>query len=164
MVASLTPDDEKLISKGITSVRQRVINLKDYLEGDIYNLMDNIYNSISTEEIFLNDDDINKIKEIEKSYLSSEWIDNNNPPYTYTNKLRFPWGGVQVFIDVVKGKVKSFLLSGDFFTDKDLNEFNNNFISQEFTLDAFTKIMNGLNTGDYIIGASNKDIIDLVWR
>jgi lipoate-protein ligase A len=164
MVASLTPDDSKLISKGISSVRQRVINLKDYLDVDIYGLMDHIYNDISTEEIYLTDAEIKEIKELEKTYLTKEWLNYQNPPYTFRNKKRYPWGGIEVLIDVRRGKIKAITFNGDFFTNKDLSELYPFFLNQEFSEESFNKILGGIQISDYIVDASSEDIIDLVWR
>jgi hypothetical protein len=164
MVSSLTPDDSKLISKGISSVRQRVINLKEYLDLDIYGLMDYIYNYISDEEVFLNQSDLEKIKEIEKTYLTNEWLNYQNPPYTFRNKKRYSWGGIEVMIDVKKGKIKNIIFNGDFFTNKELTVFYQYFLNQEFSIINFKKILEGIDIGDYLIGASSDDLMDLVWR
>ncbi|MGI6767867.1 MAG: lipoate--protein ligase [Bacilli bacterium] len=164
MVASLTPDDSKLISKGISSVRQRVINLKDYLDFDIYGLMDYIYNDISTEEIYLSDSEIREIKELEKMYLTKEWLNYQNPPYTFKNKKRYPWGGIEVMIEVKKGKIKAISFNGDFFTNQELTELYQFFFNQEFTKESFEKILAEIQLSDYIVDASPEEIIDLVWR
>ncbi|MDD3999794.1 MAG: lipoate--protein ligase [Bacilli bacterium] len=164
MVFSLTPDDDKLRSKGISSVRQRVINLKEYLDFDIYGLMNHIYNYISSEEETLSGEDYQKIKEIEKSYLTKEWLNNQNPPYTFRNKQRFTWGSLEVMIDVRKGKIKNINFNGDFFSNKNLSDLRKYFVNQEYSEESFENILKGLDLGDYLIGANNKDLIDLVWR
>ena len=164
MVASLTPDDSKLISKGISSVRQRVINLKDYLDLDIYGLMDHIYGHISTEEIFLTDSEIKEIKEIEKGYLTKEWLDFQNPPFTFRNKKRYPWGGIEARVDVKRGRVRNIIFTGDFFTHRDLEELYAKFLNREFSEESFRKILEETDVGAYIIDAEAEDIIDLLWR
>ena len=164
LVCSLTPDDEKLISKGITSVKQRVINLKDYLNLSIYELMDYIYNYMSTSEIELNDDDLLKIKEIEKKYLSDEWINKNNPPYTVRVKKRYPFGSIEAFINIAKNKIKDLKFAGDFFEKQDLASFYTLFFNQEFEEESFVAVLNKISVSEYIEGASNEDIIDLLWR
>ncbi|HEY8396077.1 MAG TPA: lipoate--protein ligase [Bacilli bacterium] len=164
MVASLTPDDSKLISKGISSVRQRVINLKDYLNTDIYGLMDHIYDFISTEEIFLTETDLEAIRKIEKTYLSKDWLDLHNPPYTFRNKKRYAWGGIEVMVDVRKGRIKNIVFSGDFFTNEDLGALYRFFLNEEFSEENFRRILSGVKISDYIVDAKTEDIIDLIWR
>lgn len=164
MVASLTPDDSKLISKGISSVRQRVINLKDYLNTDIYGLMDHIYDFISTEEIFLTETDLEAIRKIEKTYLSKDWLDLHNPPYTFRNKKRYAWGGIEVMVDVRKGRIKNIVFSGDFFTNEDLGALYRYFLNEEFSEENFRRILSGVKISDYIVDAKTEDIIDLIWR
>lgn len=164
MVASLTPDDSKLVSKGISSVRQRVINLKDYLDMDIYGLMDHVFGFISTEEIFLTNEDLEEILKIEKTYLTKEWLDFQNPPYSFRNKKRYAWGGIEARVDVRKGRVKNIVFTGDFFTTRELDSLYELFLNEEFSEENFRRILGNIAIGAYIVDAEAEDIIDLLWR
>src|SRR5574344_2553458 len=74
MVGSITPNDEKLISKGVQSVRQRITFLKDYISLSLDEFKTFAKNNICDEETVLTDDDLIKIKEIEQEYLNFEFI------------------------------------------------------------------------------------------
>jgi lipoate-protein ligase A len=164
MVACLTPDDAKLLSKGISSVRQRVINLKEYLNLDIYGLMDYLYGQISTSEIFLTNADLSAIREIEQKYLSPDWLVRNNPPYTFRNRKRFSWGSAEIFIEVRRNRVQSLSLNGDFFTVREPDLFCQAFIDQDFTKENFLEILKDIKIDDYLIGAKNSDLMELIWE
>lgn len=58
LVLSITPNNEKLITKGIESVRKRVTNLKEYLDIDIEEFKRFIRSSLCGHEECLTQKDI----------------------------------------------------------------------------------------------------------
>ncbi len=74
MTHSITPSAEKLQSKGIQSVRQRITFLKDYTQLTIDEVKTLIRETICSGERTLTDDDVRVIEEIEKDYLKEEFI------------------------------------------------------------------------------------------
>lgn len=147
LVRALTPDDEKLISKGIQSVRQRVINLKPYLNG------------MSRERLMLHfDESINKppldidyaaVDEIERVYRSDEWLWGNNPKFTTNKTKRFPWGKVEMFLEVKSNIITGVDLRGDFFAVRDLQGLYDELIGKNYSKTTFEKV----DLGRYILGA-----------
>ena len=75
----LNPDKEKLVSKGIRSVRERVANIKDYLpEGfDMKRFRENFTEYLCAgyekEPIDFSFDDLRGIMKLQKKYESDEW-------------------------------------------------------------------------------------------
>ena len=65
MVGSITPSDEKLVSKGVKSVRQHIALLKDFIDIDIEAFKLFVRNNLCDGEIMLTPDDVEGIKEIE---------------------------------------------------------------------------------------------------
>lgn len=164
LVRSITPDNEKLISKGIKSVSERVINLKEYSKFSKIEMIEYLNDEMSKEKIYLSNDDIIKIKEIEKKYLDDNWIYKNNPPYTYFDKERFSYGKIELYIDIYKNKVKNFSITGDFFEVKNLNEFLDAFKGIEFSKKSFEEILNNINIGNYILNSKNDDLIKMIFK
>lgn len=93
MVGSITPSDEKLMSKGIKSIRQRINLLKDYISLNIDEFKEYVKKNLCDKEIVLTEEDVEKIKEIEKEYLSTEFIYGNNPKYTVIKRKRIEHAG-----------------------------------------------------------------------
>lgn len=123
MVGSITPSDEKLMSKGIKSIRQRITLLKDYINLDINEFKEYVKNNLCEREIKLADNDVEKIKEIEKEYLSDEFIYGNNPKYTVIKrKLIEHTGDFELRMDIKNGIIKDIEILGDFLVTGDINK------------------------------------------
>jgi hypothetical protein len=163
-VSSLTPDDAKLISKGIKSVRERVINLKEYVQMPIEELMDRLWKHFTTASFTLKQDQIQEIKAIEKGFLSDQWINYHNPPYLFRAKQRYPWGSLEVFADIKKERIVSIELSGDFFERQPLTAWCGKMAGTLFSEIEMGKALDANPIEKYIEGASKQDLIDLIWR
>ncbi|MFA5467098.1 MAG: lipoate--protein ligase family protein, partial [Candidatus Izemoplasmatales bacterium] len=74
MVRAITPDNEKLVTKGIVSARSRVTNLKEYLSIDIETFKGYLERNLCDKELILDRSEIKKIEAIEKSYLDPDFI------------------------------------------------------------------------------------------
>ena len=123
MVGAITPTDEKLLSKGVASVRQRIALLKDYINLDIEQFKTFVRNNLCQGEIVLNEDDIRGIEEIEKDYLTDEFIYGNNPKYTIVKKRRIETvGDFEVRIEMKNGEIKGMVMLGDYFIVGDIDD------------------------------------------
>ena len=123
MVGAITPTDEKLLSKGVASVRQRIALLKDYINLDIEQFKTFVRNNLCQGEIVLNEEDIRGIEEIEKDYLTDEFIDGNNPKYTIVRKRRIETvGDFEVRIEMKNGEIKGMVMLGDYFIVGDIDD------------------------------------------
>lgn len=123
MVGSITPSDEKLMSKGIKSIRQRITLLKDYIDLGINEFKEYVKTNLCDRELTLTDKDIEKIKEIEKEYLSDEFIYGNNPRYTITKRKRIEQtGDFELRMDIKNNVIKDIEILGDFLVAGDINK------------------------------------------
>ena len=123
MVGAITPTDEKLLSKGVASVRQRIALLKDYINLDIEQFKTFVRNNLCQGEIVLNEEDIRGIEEIEKDYLADEFIYGNNPKYTIVRKRRIETvGDFEVRIEIKNGEIKGMVMLGDYFIVGDIDD------------------------------------------
>ena len=123
MVGAITPTDEKLLSKGVASVRQRIALLKDYINLDIEQFKTFVRNNLCQGEIVLNEEDIRGIEEIEKDYLTDEFIYGNNPKYTIVRKRRIGTvGDFEVRIEMKNGEIKGMVMLGDYFIVGDIDD------------------------------------------
>ena len=122
MVASITPSDEKLISKGVKSVRQHIALLKDYIDLDIEAFKRYTREHLCTSETILDEEAERDIEDIEREYLTQELIYGSNPRYTQVNRQRIEGvGDIEVRMEIKNGIIKSVNILGDYFLLGDLN-------------------------------------------
>lgn len=123
MVGAITPSDEKLISKGIQSVRQHITLLKDYIAMGIEDFKAFVKKEMCDEEISLDEEALKEIAEIEEEYLSPQFIYGNNPRYNITRKGRIEGvGDFIVNMEMKNDTIKDIDIKGDFFLVGDIGK------------------------------------------
>ena len=74
MLHAITPSAEKLGSKGIQSVRQRITLLKDHTEAGLEEVKSLILKTLCDDELCLTDDAIQEVEQIERQYHEEQFI------------------------------------------------------------------------------------------
>jgi len=111
----LNPNKQKLLSKGITSIRSRVENLSNInpsinhetLSTAIINEFLNTYKGYECIVKEYTELDMRNIPEVKKIYdeiTSWEWIYQKTPDFTNEMETRFDWGVVDLMFEVKGGK------------------------------------------------------------
>lgn len=122
MVGSITPTGEKLLSKGVESVRQRIALLKDYVTIGIEEFKDFVRQNLCDGVRTLTLDDVQAIETLEREYLSQEFVYGNNPRYTVMRRRRIEGvGEMEARVELKNGIVKDLNLVGDYFLTGDLD-------------------------------------------
>ena len=122
MVGAITPSGPKLLSKGIISVHQRIALLKNYISLTLDEFKAFVRKQLCEDELVLTEADVQKIEELEKEYLSDEFIYGKNPHYTLVKRRRIEnVGEFEARIAVKNGVIKDLNLMGDFFLTGDLD-------------------------------------------
>ena len=123
MVGAITPSNAKLLSKGIASVCQRIALLKDYTLLTLEEFKDHVRKCLCDEEVMLTADDISSVEELEKGYLSDEFIFGKNPQYTLVKQRRIEHvGDFEARIVLKNGIIQRVNLMGDFLLVGDLDK------------------------------------------
>ena len=116
MVGSITPTGKKLLSKGISSVRQRIALLKDYIPQSLEEFKTFVRQRLCQDERLLDLHDVESIREIEKEYLSDEFIYGNNPRYSIVRRLHINnVGEIEVRMEIKNNIIKAANIMGDYF-------------------------------------------------
>ncbi|MFW5889238.1 MAG: lipoate--protein ligase [Bacillota bacterium] len=164
MIKAITPDNEKLISKGINSVRKRVTNIREHLDITIEDFKAFIKENIADEEIFLNESDINKIIEIEKNYLTKQFVFGKNPNYTLKKKGKVKAGLIEITLELKNNLIKKMNILGDYFIIKDEDELVKCLINKEFDEKNLRSELEKIDIGDYIYNLTNDDFINVLFK
>ncbi len=122
MVGAITPSDSKLRSKGVESVRQRVALLKDYIDIPFEDFISHVRTTLCRETMTLSAADIDEIEEMEREYLTDEFIYGNNPRCTLTRHGRIEGvGDIEARIELKNNIIRRMTLLGDFFVIGDID-------------------------------------------
>ncbi len=123
MVGSITPTNEKLVSKGVESVRQRIALLKDYTTLSLEELKAFAIHQLCNDSFSLNEKDVMQIEQIEKEYLTDEFIYGRNPRYSIVKKHRLEGvGDFEIRIELKNQTIKQVNIMGDFFLLGDIDK------------------------------------------
>jgi lipoic acid synthetase/lipoate-protein ligase A len=123
MVGAITPSDAKLLSKGVASVYQRVALLKDYTKLSLEEFMIYVRQTLCDDDLMLTNEQVKAIEQMEKGYLSDEFIYGKNPRYTLIKRRRIEHvGDLEARIEVKNGIIKNVNLMGDYFLVGDLDK------------------------------------------
>ena len=121
MVGAITPSGTKLVSKGVKSVRQRIALLKDYTDMPLEAFKQWVRDHLCTGTLTLGATDVSRIEEMEKEYLSDEFIYGNNPRYTVVRRQRIDGvGELWLSMELKNNIIKAVDLKGDYFLVGDI--------------------------------------------
>ena len=163
---ALTPAKEKLQSKGVASVRQRVTNVATYTQLDILAFMDYVRQEMcGTEVLELTEEDMKEVAEIEKELSSDDFVYGKNPKYSLIRKHRFEGiGTLEAHIELKNNIIGSINMVGDYFL---LGDIDHDFLSLlkgcEFTREAVEERLEDIDLSTIIRGLKLRQFLRLLF-
>ena len=163
---ALTPEKEKLQSKGVESVKQRVMNLAAYTHLGISAFMDYVRREMCGAEVLqLTDEDMKGVAEIERELGADSFVYGRNPKYTVVRKHRFEGvGTIEAHVELKNGIIGSINLVGDYFL---LGDIDHDFLALlkgcPFTREAVSKALQGLELSSVIRGLQLRQFLRLLF-
>lgn len=163
MVGAITPSNEKLLSKGVESVRQHIALLKDYADISLEDFKAFVRQNLCDGEIMLTETDIRGIEELEQEYLTPAFIYGKNPSYTLVRKRRIDGvGELEARMEVKNDRIKAINLVGDYFLIGALDDqILQPLIGTELREEALQEALKG-DTADVIMNLKKEDLIRLL--
>lgn len=166
LVRAITPSDEKLVSKGVASVRQHVTNLSEYLTIGIEAFKEFVRQQMCDGEIRLTEADLPRIARIEEEYLTEKFIYGNNPRYTLVRKGRTASAGeLEMRIELKNGVIKDLNLVGDYFPVGDLDKGLIARLRQTpYREEEVRKALEGVRVEEIILNLTAEELIRLMFK
>lgn len=108
----LSPPKAKLEAKGVSSVRARVVNLRELSPGltcetmkkHMADAFGKVY-GLEPRALVLSEDDAATVSELQQRYASWEYLYGKPLPFSFSCESRFPWGHIQLQLQVESGTV-----------------------------------------------------------
>ncbi|PMD68046.1 lipoate--protein ligase [Companilactobacillus nuruki] len=160
----LTPEKDKLESKGVKSVNKRITNIKPYLDEPYRSMNANEFKDELLKRIYhveklsdietytLNDHDWDVIESrLKDKYDTDEWNYGKNPGFTNYVSKHFDIGTVAFNFSLKNQKISDIRIYGDFITGGDIHLIEQSLLGADFTKagleEAFSKVDLAANLG-----------------
>jgi lipoate-protein ligase A len=120
LAGALRPPEGKLQSHAVPSVVSRVTNIPVGMDAFREALLDELFPS-GVERYEPSAEVLAQISQLrEEKYATWDWNYGQSPAYTQRDKRRFPFGEVELWLDIREGRIAGAKLYGDFFTTADV--------------------------------------------
>ena len=176
MAGVLKPDETKLSSKGIKSVRSRVGNLRNLLteakkQGNVPDNAPKIFDVLEMRNYLeartgesvkiFSETQRREIKKLaDEKYSLWEWIYGKSKEFTALRKKRFSYGLVELHMILDGGIISDISVQGDFFGSAPISKLENKLRGCKCTSDGISQALSDINS--FIFGASSDDITKLI--
>ncbi len=150
----LRPDTEKIRSKGIKSVRSRVMNLREIFPEWRMDDFRRAFRAALLEELKL--DGASPLPEgfapraeelADRRYRTREWNFGSAYPFEFRRRGRFPGGSVEVAARIENNRIAEVRFYGDFFGDVPADEIARRLVGCPFEVDAVALVLRNCDLG-----------------
>lgn len=173
VVYALNVKKEKIESKGIKSIRSRVVNISEFLDEKITmeEFKELILRYIFEVETLhdvpryeLTEQDWENVHQIaEKRYQNWDWNYGKSPSFNFRESHKFPGGLVDVRLDVKKGIIENCKIYGDFFGMGDVKVIEDKLQGARFERKAIEKVLADVDVSHYLGKISKEEFLDLLY-
>lgn len=170
---ALNVKPDKFKSKGVKSVKSRVTNIKPFIKEDIdinrlrELLLEYIFQfeGEKPSKYILNEEEIKNIDKLfEEKYNTWDWNYGKSPEFNYTNEKRFPFGIVEIGLDVNRGVIEKAKIYGDFFGFKDVKEIEDILIGLKYEKEEVRRELEDIDLKDYFGDIETEEFINLFFK
>lgn len=144
----LRPDTEKIRSKGIKSVRSRVMNLREIFPGWHMDDFRHAFRSALLAELKLEgasplpESFAPRAEELaDRRYRTREWNFGSAYPFEFRRRGRFPGGSVEVAARIENNRIAEVRFYGDFFGDDPAEGVVRQLVGCPFEVDAVARVL-----------------------
>jgi lipoate-protein ligase A len=166
----LSAPEDKIKAKGVESVRKRIINLReiksgltvDEMKSHLKKAFEEVYGlkgEVLKPEVFEGEE----LGALEEQFAGPDWKYGKNPPFTFESSGRFPWGGVEIRLDVRENRVRGAAVYSDAMDEAFILKIQSLFGGLPFTRSSFTTALEDALAESPERIVFSKDIINLIF-
>lgn len=169
--AALNANPEKFKSKSTKSVRSRVANISELMDRQmtIEEFREELLRYIFGMELDqltqyeLTEDDWTKIHEISaERYQSWDWNYGQSPESNIKHTKKFPFGIIDIRMDLKEGHIRDIKIYGDFFGVGDVADIENALRGKRYEENEVREALSSLDLKHYFGSIETDDFIGLV--
>ncbi|MDL2218732.1 lipoate--protein ligase [Ruminococcaceae bacterium OttesenSCG-928-O06] len=167
--AALTPAADKIATKGVASVRSRVTNIAEWLPAPVPLAH---FKRLLVEEMFAEGDvtpyaltrqDHAAVQALRREkYATWEWNWGRSPAGGLYKKQRYPFGGVEVWLNTNAGRITGAHFAGDFFGNGEVGALSAALAGCRRVRQDILDALQDTDVGYYIHGLAAEALADLV--
>lgn len=166
--AVLRPDEEKLRTKAIRSVSSRVTNLRPYLQGveGTESLMEALFAAVGRAygATWTDEPHDAEIDALCARNASQEWLFPDRAMlsrYSLVQRKRYPFGSVEISLEMDAERVRELNIGGDFFGSKPIATLEAMLLG--CTRQAAAERLSAVNVSDWIFGMTADDLLSQIF-
>lgn len=171
VVSALKVRKDKIESKGIKSIRSRVANISEFIEGPMtieqfrMEILKSIFEGEENVQYWeLTDEDWDNIRALSaERYGNWDWNYGKSPKFNMQHSHRFPVGGIDVRLQVEKGKIDDVNIYGDFFGVGDVAVVEESLKGVQYDRDSITKALDAVDIPTILGGITKEEFINLIY-
>ncbi|PFW73983.1 lipoate--protein ligase [Priestia aryabhattai] len=171
VVSALKVKKDKIESKGIKSIRNRVANISEFLEQKV---TVEEFREMLLRYIFEGEENITEYKLTEKDwetihqiskerYQSWDWNYGKSPKFNLQHSHRFPVGQIDVRLEVNKGKIDACTIYGDFFGVGDVQEVQEKLTGVRYEKASIEQALEDIDIPHYFGNITKEELVELIY-
>ena len=167
MVEYLQVSQEKIQSKGIESVKSRVVNLQELnpdvtveqMKSELEKYFKELY-QVEPEPQTISPHQNEEIAKLQEKYSSWEWRYGQAPDFDITYENRFDWGDIQLGLSLKKGTIEEAKIYSDAMNADLIENIADNLSDCQFKIDEVNKAIRNVEHDK-----KDEEVIDdlIVW-
>lgn len=168
---ALNVKKDKIESKGVKSIKSRVTNIRPHLKEDVDMLafkdllLKNIFalEGLEPREYKLSEDQKEEINKLyEEKYNTWDWNYGESPQFDYKNYKRFPFGSIDVRLQIKNGVIDDVKIYGDFFGTEDVSLLQDKLKGNKYDRKVLDDLLKDEPLNKYFGDINREDFLDLL--
>lgn len=162
---------DKIESKGVKSVKSRVTNIRPHLSEDVDILtfkdllLENIFalKDLKPIEYILSEEQKQEINKLyEEKNNTWDWNYGESPNFNYKNYKRFPFGSIDLRLEIKGGLIEDAKIYGDFFGTEDVSLLQDKLKGKRYDRSALEELLTDEPLKRYFGDISKDEFLDLL--